>query len=377
VTVDRPSLGHLPAGPPAPADGFTHAWQLGRRRRRRTAALSTVPVVVAAIVAATLVPTHASSQRGLDTVNGGITDNHGGPHSTSANQVRPGAGTQTLEAGPGQPLTPAPGTNGFAMSRHSGAQGLASATPSPRPRTAAPQNGTLVVTGRAASFGTFTLRQSALLRFDQMSTQGGQSYVGIYLRRTDAAGEVGLVYFPQLNQAGLSKFQMQWGSLKSEVPAGRYVVYLVADSAATVSIPIQTDGSSDAPHLSVHATKPASLAVHVQQAPLPLQETNASLRSAAAFDSGTAGAVGAYFASQSNLSNVNVSACLTLPKKACASGDPQAHGSTAIAVGGYVGATIDVTPGRIKDSRDQLGSVSAPPTTSGTLFLISVAVRVR
>jgi hypothetical protein len=232
----------------------------------------------------------------------------------------------------------------------------------------------LVVSGRAASYGTFTLRKPCLLRLDQMATEGGRNYVGIYLRRTDAPGDLGEVRFPQLDQSGLSRFQMQWGSLAQPLPVGQYAAYLVADSAATVSIPIQADQNGSAPTITVHATRTTSLAVHVQSAPLSFGQTNASIRTAPAFNSRTAGAIGAYFGSQTNLSGVRVSACLPRHDQPCAARDPQAHGNTQIAVGGYVGATLDVTPGSVQELRDELGSATAPATTSGTLYLISIAV---
>jgi hypothetical protein len=207
-----------------------------------------------------------------------------------------------------------------------------------------------------------------------MSTQGGQSYVGLYLRRTDAGGDAGMVFFPQLDQGGVSRFEMQWGSLKGELPAGHYAAYLVADAPATLRIPIEPGGQADAPTITVHATRSVALGVHLQQSSVSLGQQSTSIRSAPAFDTATAGVVGAYFGSSSNLSGVHVSACLPRHGKACASADPQAHGSTGIAVGGFIGATIRVTPGRVTDARDQLASVSVPTATSGTLYLISIAV---
>jgi hypothetical protein len=373
VSNDRWPPQGWPAGPQAPVDGFTAAWQLGRRRRMRTAALSAAPVVVAAVFATSLLTPHGSSPRGLDTVTSKLGHEHGKTVSTTDNQTRPASGTNALTAAGGQSgsgsAVTQPGPSGVVAP----VPGVAHASSSPTPRPNPPQPGELTVSGGASSYGAFAVKRRCLVQFGQITMQGGSKYVGIYLRRTDRAGDLGLVFFPQLDQPA-TKFRMLWGALTQELPAGHYLAYLISDTSASVHIPCNKEQGGDAPIVTVHATRHASVTATVRQSAMSIGQGGAEIRANAPFGPSTFGAVGGFFGSQSNMSNVNLTACLPRPGKACGSGDPQTKGGTDIAIGGSFGGVIDVSPGRVQDARDEMASVSAPATTSGTLYLITVAI---
>lgn len=207
------------------------------------------------------------------------------------------------------------------------------------PTNAAPARPSLTVVGNRTAYADITLAHRADLDLSHATLTGGGRFVGLYVEtldkpvadRSEPGARFGIVRIRDYHPTGEAAPTLMLGD--AWLAAGRYRVYLVADGAATVRVPL-----SGSPTLKVRAVRPTEAAAVVAPDILvnQLEANNRQAlrvtgRRSISFSSITVGRFRA-FAGQ-------IAACMALPGQDC--GTATARGADGTYTGWFVSPLLE------------------------------------